>query len=313
MMRKTASIVIPSHNRRTILQRTCYELARLNPPADEIIVCLDGCTDGSRQMLATEFPDVVVLENEKQQGSIPSRDRAFRQAVGDIIITLDDDSYPIDVDFISRVCDVFASKPEMAVVSFPELRDDGSFAAANQTSASQGHHVSAYADCAAALRRESYLQLPGFPGFFGHMYEEPDYALQCYAAGSAVWFEPTLTVRHHQCDANREPRRRHQLNARNELWSVWLRCPWPWLPLVSIYRVWRQFRYACSVGPRWAASEPVWWLAAIGGMPRCWRHRRPVKWSVYYRWMRLARDPIVSPSDVHPAPSIAVVSTISIS
>jgi hypothetical protein len=207
------------------------------------------------------------------------------------------------------VCDVFARRQEAAVISFPELRDDGSFAAANQTRASQGHYVSAYADCAAALRRDNYLRLPGFPRFFGHMYEEPDYALQCYAAGSTVWFEPTLTVRHHLSDANRDERLRHQLNARNELWSVWMRCPWPWLPLVSLYRVWRQFRFACSGGWRWAAIEPAWWLAALYGMPRCWRHRRPVKWSIYYRWMRLARQSSAAKSDVNAASAPAAIST----
>ena len=46
-----------------------------------------------------------------------------------------------------------------------------------------GRYVAAYANCGAAMRRDVYLQLAGFPTFFGHMYEEPDYALQCYASG----------------------------------------------------------------------------------------------------------------------------------
>ena len=39
-----------------------------------------------------------------------------------------------------------------------------------------------FANSGAVLRRSAYLQLPGFEPSFFHMYEEPDYALQCVAA-----------------------------------------------------------------------------------------------------------------------------------
>jgi hypothetical protein len=136
------------------------------------------------------------------------------------------------------------------------------------------------------------LERAGFPVFFTHMYEEPDYALQCYAAGAAVWFEPSLAVRHHVSQANRRPLQRHHFNARNELWSVWLRCPWPWLPMVAAYRMARQFVYACSESASWVIREPSWWLAALRGWNQCRASRRPVRWQTYYRWMRLARRPI---------------------
>ena len=123
------------------------------------------------------------------------------------------------------------------------------------------------------------------------MYEEPDYALQCYAGGAAVWFEPGLTIFHDVSRANRRPLERHHLNARNELWSVWLRCPWPWLPIVSVYRVCRQLAHACREGPGWALQEPAWWLAALRGVSQCLKSRHPVAWRAYYGWMRLARRP----------------------
>ncbi len=145
------------------------------------------------------------------------------------------------------------------------------------------------------MRRDVYLKQLGFPQFFEHMYEEPDYALQCYANGYSVWFEPSLTVRHHMSPSNRESMRRHHLNARNELWSVWLRCPMPWLLFVSAYRVWRQFRYAWSEHLNWAINEPRWWVEAFRGLPHCLKRRSAIPWSVYYRWMRLARHPRYAP------------------
>src|SRR5205814_9680525 len=111
---------------------------------------------------------------------------------------------------------------------------------------------------------------------FQHMYEEPDYALQCYAQGFGVWFEPTLRVRHHLTSQRRRPLLHHQTNARNELWSVLLRCPFVWLPFVITYRVCRQFVFAITQGMSWVIREPLWWIEALGGWRRVIETRKAV-------------------------------------
>jgi len=326
----TSSIMIATRNRCANLQSTCRRLVELQPQPKEILICADGCTDGSVQMIKAEFPQFQLSENEPAVGSVAARHRLLTTATGDIVVSLDDDSYPADKDFFARLPDAFAAHPEAAVISFPELRNGEISAPANGRNSSvrgsseilplsrrgtsgervgergsfivgrspSGHYVSAYPNCAAAMRRDIYLKTGGYPPFFFHGYEEPDYALQCYAAGYAVWFEPSLPIRHHLAAANRSPFRFHQSNARNEIWSVWLRCPWPWLPVVSLFRVWRQFRYACTEGWRWAIQEPLWWVAALFGIGSCWRARRPLPWQIYFAWMRLARNPIYTVSDL---------------
>jgi GT2 family glycosyltransferase len=142
------------------------------------------------------------------------------------------------------------------------------------------------------MRRQVYLNLPGFPAFFQHMYEEPDYAAQSYAAGYGVWFEPSLEIFHRQSTANRHVIERHQLNARNEFWSVCLRCPWPWLPAVTVYRAVRQMAAAFCLGPQCVIREPFWWWEAFKGFGKCMAQRHAIPWKTYYRWMRLARSPI---------------------
>jgi hypothetical protein len=249
-------------------------------------------------MLQADFPRFTRLQNVVSRGSVYSRDRMLRLAKSDIVVSLDDDSFPVAADFLKKLGLVFEQHPEAAVVAFPELRNSGGFAAPDRTTASPGRYVCAYANCAAAMRREFYFATPGFCEFFKHMYEEPDYALQCYAAGAAVWFDPGLAVAHRESTRERHLLRRHQLNARNELWSVWLRCPWPWLPLVSAYRMLRQLCGAWSSGPGWTMREPLWWFAAIKGISNCCNKRQAIPWAVYYRWMRLARCPVFSAEDV---------------
>ena len=286
----TFTIMIATHNRCADLRRTCAALKSLSPAPDEVLICADGCTDGTVSMVGREFPGFVVLENAERQGSVASRDRMLRLASSETVISLDDDSYPLDRDFLGRVEQVLAEHPEAAVISFAEIRDEDYGArAAPSRDDRPGRYVAAYANCGAAMRRDVYLDLAGFPRFFGHMYEEPDYALQCYAAGLAVWFEPDLVVRHHLSGANRHAGRRQRLHARNELWSVWIRCPWPYLPAVALFRIWRQLRYAATQGLADVLLQPAWWLSALRGVPQCISGRDPIPWQAYWGWMKLAR------------------------
>lgn len=289
----TFSIMITTRNRRDDLRRTLERLQQLQPAPLEVLLCADGCTDNTVGMVCAEFPEVKLHVHEKSAGSVGSRDRLLREAKGDWVLSLDDDSYPVVDDFFDRVQSIIEAHPEAAVITFPELRDGG-FASSRKTPESPGHYASAYPNCAALMRREFYLRQPGFSLHFFHAYEEPDFALQCYAAGAVVWFEPSLVIRHHLSALNRSSYKTHQFNARNELWSVWMRCPWPWMPMVALFRVWRQFRYAITEGWSWAVREPLWWGKALAGVVVCCQQRRPVAWARYLAWMKLARHPLTT-------------------
>src|SRR5437867_3577028 len=190
----TFSVMIASRNRRDELRRTLAHLRDLDPQPDEVLICADGCVDDTASMVRAEFPNCTVSENATARGSVFCRDRLLRMARGDVVLSLDDDSYPVERDFLTRLGLIMAEHPEAAVVTFTEIRgEQHAIAGAGQPSGA-GQYVAAYPNCAAAMRRQFYLCSLGFPTFFGHMYEEPDYAVQCYAAGFGVWFEPRWWV-----------------------------------------------------------------------------------------------------------------------
>lgn len=285
------TVMITTRNRAVDLRRTLDRLHRMSPAADEILVTADGCSDDTVAMLRADFPQCQLLVNDAGLGSIASRDRMLRMATGELVLSLDDDSYPVADDFFQKLLPLFAAHPEAAVITFSELRDDET---ASKTLKSGGYYVSAYPNGAAAMRRADYLATGGFPSFFVHAYEEPDYALQVYSHGGAVWFEPSLVIRHHYSQANRDHLRIHHLHARNELWSVWMRCPWLWIPMVALFRLWRQLGFAWSEGPSWVVREPLWWWNALKGLVHCHRNRCPVRLKTYFAWMRLAREPLLT-------------------
>jgi len=278
--------MITTKNRAGDLRRTCRVLQQLNPSPVEVLITADGCIDDTVKVARGEVAGVRLFVNELGQGSVASRDRMIREARGDLVLALDDDSYPEQLDCVSRIVPLFEQQPNLAVLHFPQRTDEYPETLA-QTDFGWQHLTRSFANSGAVLRRSTYLQLPGFESRFFHMYEEPDYALQCVAAGYDVLFSPVITIRHHYSGEARDEMRVHHRHARNELWSTVMRCPVLCALGILAWRVFSQFRYACKRGSSWVVREPVWWARALAGIPYCLRNRRPVSWAGYKRWLAL--------------------------
>jgi len=251
-----------------------------------VLITIDGFTKDVHQAVKAELQQAQVFVNQIRLGSVASRDRMMREAQGDLVLALDDDSYPEQLDCIARFVPLFAQRLKLAVLHFPQRSDEYPETLA-QTNFGGEHLTRSFANSGAVLRRSTYLQLPGFEPRFFHMYEEPDYALQCVGAGYDVLFSPVITVRHHYSGQARNEMRVHHRHARNELWSTLMRCPFPLAVGMAAVRVFSQFRYACKRGWSWVIREPTWWCQALAGVPPCLRKRTPVSWASYKRWLAL--------------------------
>lgn len=285
------SVSITTHNRVDDLLHTLRELGRLDPPPREVIVCADGCVDGTQSHVRRDFPEVRLLENNPGRGSVYSRDRILREARGDLVLSLDDDSYPLEDGFLGVVERIFAEDGTLALLTFPQ-RSDEFPETLEQASFGESLVVGSHTSSGTVIRRPIYLGLSGYPEIFFHAYEEPDFTLQCLAAGYRAVLYTGLTVRHHYTSAQRDEVRTHHRHARNECWSILMRCPLWAVPAMVVFRALRQARYASSRGWPWLRREPRWWWAAAVGTRAAWRLRAPVPWRAYCRWCRLMRDPL---------------------
>jgi GT2 family glycosyltransferase len=281
------SIIITTQNRLEELRRTLAVLRELSPQPHETIITADGCIDDTVGFVRAQAPHARLIINAKGLGSVSSRDRMIREARGEIILSLDDDSYPEQRDCLARVAPLFARQPRMAVLHFPQRSDEYPLSLAC-SDFGPARLTRSFSCAGAALRRSTYLELHGFETVFFHAYEEPDYALQCVAAGWDIVLDPAITVRHHYSGTARNELRTHHRHARNEFWSTLLRVPFPYFMPVAVWRAFSQFLYACSRGPGWIVREPAWWMQALAGIPRCLRARKPVRWADYRRWLQLA-------------------------
>ena len=287
----TVSIIITTKNRSVDLTKTLNVLKSLDPQPIEVLITADGCTDDTvymleRETLKSEIKNLRLIINDVGLGSVASRDRMMREARGDLVLALDDDSYPEQLDCLSTLQELFEENPKLAIATFPQRTDEYP-ESLTQENFREAHPVRSFPCSGACLRVSTYRSLQGFEPMFFHMYEEPDYALQCVAEGWEVLYIPAITIRHHWTGSGRSELRNHRRHARNELWSTVMRCPFPQLLPMIAWRILSQARFAASRGVDWLIREPVWWWEAIKGIPQALRRRHPVSWDGYKKWLSL--------------------------
>jgi GT2 family glycosyltransferase len=278
------SIMITTLNRWSELERTLRMLTALEPLPHEIWVVADGCTDGTATRIRNDYPQIALIEHEISMGSVHSRAEVMEQVTGDLVLTLDDDSYPEQRDCLALIPKTFEDNPNLAIATFPQRSDEYPPSLVQKDFGIE-RDVRSFSNSGACLRVTVYRDLPGFEPFFFHAYEEPDYALQCVANGWSIRFLPQITIRHHFSSLERNEIRTHQRHARNEFWSTLMRCPFPYA--IIVYRVISHARYSVSRGIVWLLREPSWWWQAFMGIPRAVRRRNPVSWEGYWKWLSL--------------------------
>lgn len=110
------SVVVATYNRKALLRRCLTALSNQALPAYEIIVVDDASTDGTGQMVQTEFPRVRYLRLDENRGPAAARNRGVAAATGDVVAFTDDDCI-VPYEWLARLADGYSRHPEVVGVS----------------------------------------------------------------------------------------------------------------------------------------------------------------------------------------------------
>ena len=281
------SVVITTQDRLTDL-RTCLDrLFSMCPMPAEVLVCADGCSDGTVEFLKqSSHGSLRYVVNNEGLGSVASRDNLIRGAASENILVLDDDSYPMQEDFFAKVKALFQEFPDAGVITFPEVLNDGRATISEDT---EPVEVKSYPNCGALMSRSVYLSSSGFPAFFFHTHEEPDYACQCYGLGKIVVMYPQLQVRHHRSPENRNSLKADVLNARNECLSVIMRAPFLLCGPVLFGKIVVHTLHFLKRGIAHITMLPRLYWEFMLKLPAALKQRNPIATRSYVKWTRLGR------------------------
>lgn len=85
------SIVIPMYNAEAFIRETLSSIYAQKYPYIEVIVVNDGSTDSSREIVLSDFPRCILIQNSNSGGCSHPRNEGAKHAKGDLITFFDAD------------------------------------------------------------------------------------------------------------------------------------------------------------------------------------------------------------------------------
>ncbi len=310
------SVGVVNWNRKEYLRACLESLARQRHADFEVIVVDNGSSDGSAEMVRTEFAakpgsSPRLIANEENRGFCAANNQAFAAARGRFIAILNNDA-EAEPDFIGALRSAFEAAPDIGMAAAKVLvyedprridkvghliYPDGQNRGRGTGEIDQGQYDRTeeclWPDGSAAMYRKAMLdQIGGFDEDFYMFADDAELGLRARIAGWRCLYVPQAVVRHHRGSSLHpgSPRRIFLIERNRVLLAAKL-FPWRLLLLNGYY-----FALRLAGGLLAAAGEkgemarfPGLWnkvrlagtivradLAAIAMLPRMLRKRRHV-------------------------------------
>jgi len=191
------SAVISAWNRQEDLRENLVGLYDQTYPFAEIIVVDNHSTDGSVEMVKTEFPEVNLIEMpDSTRGACETFNIGFKAARFELVLILDDDVV-VPPDWLERALQKLESEPATtamvsATVIEPGMPDDY----LNDPEVNTERYTATFRGCATLVRREVLEKAGYYDERFFIYGNERDLAARILTLGYRIKIVPDLKVFH---------------------------------------------------------------------------------------------------------------------
>jgi GT2 family glycosyltransferase len=236
------SVVILNWNRKEMLLDCLRSIKELDYPIYEIIVVDNASTDGSVQAVHEKYPDVVLIENDKNYGAIGGKNIGLRQALQSDVeyVYMQDNDIVAAKDTLTKLVEVAEGDSNVGMVgammydySKPDtiLSAGGTIDWTQNVSRGRGDSQKDvgqfskiepvdYLWGGAVLVRKSVLEKVGLfdEDYIGYWFEDSDLSVRVANGGYKVLFNPFSKVWHKpHATAEQFSYRKKYLAARNAI------------------------------------------------------------------------------------------------
>src|SRR5205085_7882501 len=184
----------------------------------------EASTDGTREMVTRDFPEVELYSSPSSMGPTAQRNRGTALATTPIVVSIDDDCEFVEPRTLQRAIADFANQ-RVGLISIPYIdfstsRDVQGGAPAG----SEPYASSNFRGCAYAVRRDIYLAAGGYREVLFMDSEEDDLAIRILNLGYIVLAGQAPAV-HHHASPRRDLEKVDVLGARNLILFAWFNVP----------------------------------------------------------------------------------------
>lgn len=220
--------LIMTYNRKDALRICLDSLAKQDFPSIQVIVVDNNSTDGTATLIREDYEWIDYIKLDENKG-IEARNIGSREAEGDLILSLDDDSELPSTSTVSRIVEKFEGIDSLGAATFRLIDQDGNedqwFNWEMEGDLKNGFKSPTFIGCGAAIRPEMFERIGGFwEPYFMHL-EERDFALRILDSGSEVRYFPTISIIHRDQEARRKDARFIYFVTRNTFWYIWRNFP----------------------------------------------------------------------------------------
>ncbi|MBC7772129.1 MAG: glycosyltransferase family 2 protein [Pyrinomonadaceae bacterium] len=197
------SYVIPTHNRPGELQRTLEAIGSLPRHSAEVII-VDNASSvppSAPMSLSNGLPVNLILRGTNEGAAARNHGVLASDPGSDWIVMLDDDSNPVDAEFIGALAD---QPGDVAAVAAEIMLSGGAGAESARSARESGGLPEVFIGCGVAIRRDAFIDAGGYDSSFNYYAEEYDLAAKLLLAGQRVVLDRRFRVMHHKVSAGRD-------------------------------------------------------------------------------------------------------------
>lgn len=228
-MAPLVSVVTLCWNRKKDILESLHGIFNIDYENLEVIVVDNGSTDGTCEAVSEQFPEVKLLKMYKNIG-IEAYNIGFKNAGGEYIVILDDDSFP-HPQAVKRMVKQFEADEKLGIVAFDvrnyyqydevvnsEVEEEPKKAEAEE-------YYMAFNGAGAGVRKALLEQIGFYPEEFFLYWNEQDTAFRVWDAGYQVVFFADIVSYHKYSPKNRVSWRAPYYYTRNAFFLIWKNYP----------------------------------------------------------------------------------------
>lgn len=224
-----ASVVIATKDRKDDLRRAIASAVKQTEPV-EVLVLDDGSTDGTSEMVKSEFPGIRLERSAVPLGLVAQRNKGALLCSGEIIFSIDDDAEFSTAQIVKQTLRQF-SHPRIAAIAIPFVEPHRSEQEFDRAPDAHGVWIAdTFKGTSHALRRDAFLKVGGYREQIIHQGEELDLCIRLMNNGFVVRLGFGDVINHYE-SSKRDWRRIEFYARRNDVLFAWRNVPMPYLPV----------------------------------------------------------------------------------